>query len=116
MGIKIANSLTDMLNNLMRPLVAQQVLCVLRDEYERTEDDRKLDLQEWALILSSELPRQGSGNNCALYTAAVSDILSTEGSIDAIKDQVRKLENDGRLKMASICCIENGKEKNGGKV
>ena len=116
MGIKIANSLTDMLNNLMRPLVAQQVLCVLRDEYERTEDNRKLDLQEWALILSSELPRQGSGNNCALYTAAVSDILSTEGSIDAIKDQVRKLENDGRLKMASICCIENGKEKNGGKV
>lgn len=48
--------------------------------------------------------------------AAVSDILSTEGSIDAIKHQVRKLENDGRLKMASICCIEYGKGKNGGKV
>lgn len=68
MGIKIANNLTDMLNNLMRPLVAQQVLCVLQDENERTEDDRKLDLQEWKLILSSELPQQGSGNNCALYT------------------------------------------------
>ncbi|GFH61424.1 predicted protein [Chaetoceros tenuissimus] len=112
LGVKTDRNLTTMLNSLMRPLVSQQVLCVLQEENERTVDDRKINLQEWELILSSKLPQQGSGNNCALYTAAVCDILSTEGSIDAIKDRVSKLEIDGRLKMASICCIEYGIEKN----
>ncbi|GFH45414.1 predicted protein [Chaetoceros tenuissimus] len=112
LGVKTDRDLTTMLKTLMRPLVSQQVLCVLQEENERTVNDRKINLQEWELILSSKLPQQGSGNNCALYTAAVSDILSTEGSIDAIKDHVDKLEIDGRLKMASICCIEYGIEKN----
>jgi len=115
-GIRVGGSKTETLYHLMRPMIVQELFRFISLENQRTAAlENQVDISNWKLFLSREIPQQSPGTNaCALFTAAGSDILSSGGDLSMI-DGVT-LERQGRRRIAEMCCLEYGKEEKVGSV
>ena len=108
-GIKHSSSKETTLQNLYRPMALQEIYGFLSNQNNSQDASKRIEMKGWKLILSSSMPQQSVGSNaCALYTSAVSDVLSMGMDIASIDGT--QLENEGRTNMAYICCIKYGKK------
>lgn len=110
-GIKHTHNTETTLQNLYRPMALQEIYGFLLHHDISQDASKRIETKDWKLILSSSMPQQSAGSNaCALYTSAVSDVLSVGGQTGSIDGT--QLESNGRTKMAYICCMKYGKENN----
>ena len=110
-GIKNSSNTETTLENLYRPMALQEIYGFFSNQNKSQDASKRIEMKDWKLILSSSMPQQRTGNNaCALYTSAVSDVLSVGKHIASIDGN--QLENEGRTNMAHICCIKYGKKNN----
>ena len=112
-GINSASDKTNTLRNLMRPMMVQLLYKFLQSENNRTESkQRKLDLKDWSLVLSSDMPQQNPVRNaCGLFTTAGCDIISSGGDVSLLKSKASILEKQGRECLAAICCLTKGEKE-----
>lgn len=111
-SIKPGQNKIDMVRNLMRPLIVQEIFKFLQEENSNEDIGDRIDLENWRLAISVGMASQRSyGNNCAIYTSAVTEILSSGRNVKILEDYSDKIETDGRCRMISILCIEYGNLK-----
>mmetsp|Transcript_6667 Transcript_6667/g.14581 ORF Transcript_6667/g.14581 Transcript_6667/m.14581 type:complete len:157 (+) Transcript_6667:4513-4983(+) len=86
------------LYTLMRPMFLQEVFHWLTEQGRRTKPDAcEVLASEWNLIISSDMPKQGSYNNCCLFMSHGCDVILSGESLKTISAaDVAKLESSGR--------------------
>ena len=102
-GIKktnVSNYITA-IRRLFRPMAVQEMYHFLIKE---NVIDSKCD--NWILLISSSMPQQrNTGNNCALYTTTISDVLSSGGCTSTFNQEIQEnLEKNGRLNLTHLIC------------